>query len=339
MKAVVVIFLFIGFGLLIGLIAFHGLERVVAALASSRWGLFALCIFHLLPMLAAGNCWRRLIPGPTRPSFWTAFTLQWVGGSVNSLLPVAQVGGDFVRARLLTLRDVSSSIAGASVIVDLTIAVGAQIIFSSAGILMLTQYEELDNTTFAVGIGVVILGILITGFTIAQRTGLFYKLTNIIEKIVKVGDWTAITGGARALDEGIQSIYRRHRDLIIAAFWRIFGVIVGSGQIMIGLHFLGHPVGVIETLILEGMIHAVRIVAFMIPAAIGVQEGGLVLVGMIVGIGPDTSLALSLLIRARSIVVGIPALIYWQLVESRRLIAGFNEGAKASADTGNSNGS
>ena len=339
MKAVVVIFLFIGFGLLIGLIAFHGLERVVAALASSRWGLFALCIFHLLPMLAAANCWRRLIPGTTRPSFWTAFTLQWVGGSVNSLLPVAQVGGDFVRARLLTLRDVSSSIAGASVIVDLTIAVGVQIIFSSAGILMLTQYEELDNTTFAVGIGVVILGILITGFTIAQRTGLFYKLTNIIEKIVKVGDWTAITGGARALDEGIQSIYRRHRDLIIAAFWRIFGVIVGSGQIMIGLHFLGHPVGLIEALILEGMMHAVRIAAFMIPAAIGVQEGGLVLVGMIVGIGPDTSLALSLLIRARSIVVGIPALIYWQLVESRRLIAGFTEGAKASADTGNSNDS
>ena len=339
MKAVVVIFLFIGFGLLIGLIAFHGLERVVAALASSRWGLFALCIFHLLPMLAAANCWRRLIPGTTRPSFWTAFTLQWVGGSVNSLLPVAQVGGDFVRARLLTLRDVSSSIAGASVIVDLTIAVGAQIIFSSAGILMLIQYEELDNTTFAVGIGVVILGILITGFIIAQRTGLFYKLTNIIEKIVKVGDWTAITGGARALDDGIQSIYRRHRDLIIAAFWRIFGVIVGSGQIMIGLHFLGHPVGLIEALILEGVMHAVRIAAFMIPAAIGVQEGGLVLVGMIVGIGPDTSLALSLLIRARSIVVGIPALIYWQLVESRRLIAGFNEGAKASADTGNSNDS
>lgn len=258
---------------------------------------------------------------------------------MNSLLPVAQVGGDFVRARLLTLRDVSSSIAGASVIVDLTIAVGAQIIFSSAGILMLIQYEELDNTTFAVGIGVVILGILITGFIIAQRTGLFYKLTNIIEKIVKVGDWTAITGGARALDDGIQSIYRRHRDLIIAAFWRIFGVIVGSGQIMIGLHFLGHPVGLIEALILEGVMHAVRIAAFMIPAAIGVQEGGLVLVGMIVGIGPDTSLALSLLIRARSIVVGIPALIYWQLVESRRLIAGFNEGAKASADTGNSNDS
>ena len=339
MKTVVVIFLFVGFGLLIGLIAFYGLERVVAALTSSGWGLFALCIFHLLPMIAAANCWCRLIPGTTSPSFWTAFMLQWVGGSVNSLLPVAQVGGDFVRARLLTLRGVPSSIAGASVIVDLTIAVGAQIIFACGGILMLTQYEKLDNTTFAVGIGVVILGILITGFTIAQRAGLFYKLTKIIEKTINVGDWTAITGGARALDEGIQSIYRSHRELIIAAFWRIFGVIVGSGQIMIGLHFLGHPVGVIEALILESMVHAVRNAAFMIPAAIGVQEGGLVLVGMIVGIGPDTALALSLLIRARSIVIGIPALIYWQLVESRRLIAWLNKGAKASADTGNSNDS
>ena len=129
MKTVVVIFLFVGIGLLIGLIAFYGLERVIAALASSGWGLFALCIFHLLPMLAAANCWHRLIPEINRPSYWTVFTLQWVGGSVNSLLPVAQVGGEFVRARLLTLRGVPSALSGAGVIVDLTVAVGRSIIF------------------------------------------------------------------------------------------------------------------------------------------------------------------------------------------------------------------
>ena len=60
---------------------------------------------------------------------------------------------------------------------------------------------------------------------------------------------------------------------------------------------------------------------------------------MIVGIGPDTALALSLLIRARSIVIGIPALIYWQLVESKRLIAWINRGVEATTDPGNSENS
>ncbi len=335
MKTAVSIFLVVGFSLLIGLITFYGLERVIAALVSSGWGLFALCLFHLIPMVAAANCWGRLIPAMNRPSFWTVFVLQWVGGSVNSLLPVAQVGGDFVRARLLTLRGVSNALSGASVIVDITFAVGAQLFYAGGGILLLTQYDKLNDTAIAAGIGIIILGILITVFYIAQRAGLFLKLTQLLEKTVKVGDWSTITEGARILDEAIQSIYRRRTDIVIAALWRIFGVVVGTGQIIIGLHFLGYNVGVFEALILESMVHAIRNAAFMVPAAIGVQEGGLVLVGMIVGIGPDIALALSLLIRARSIVIGIPALIYWQLIESRRLIAWINRGVKASADTEN----
>lgn len=339
MKKLVVIFLFIGTGLLIGLVTFYGSERVIAALASSGWGLFALCLFHLLPMIAAVNCWRRLLPETPRLSYWTVFALQWIGGSVNSLLPVAQVGGEFVRARLLTLKGVPSSLSGASIIIDITFAVGAQLFFAGGGIILLTQYDKLSDTTFAAGIGILIFGILITVFYIAQRAGLFFKLTRVLEKTVKVGDWATITEGARILDEAIQSIYRRRTAVVIAALWRIFGVVVGTGQIIIGLHFLGHPVGLIEAFILEGMVHAIRNAAFMVPAAIGVQEGGLVLVGMMVGIGPETALALSLLIRARSIVVGIPALIYWQLIEGQRLIAWMNRGAKAKAETGDSENS
>ncbi len=320
MKRTVAVFLLIGSVLLIGLIAFYGLERVSLALVSSGWGLPALCIFHLLPMFGAAACWRRLIPSTDRPSLGRLFTLQWVSGSVNSLLPVAQVGGDFVRARLLSHRGVRGSISGASVVVDLTIAVGAQLLFSVGGIFMLSRYDRPGNTTLAAGIGVLVLGALIAGFYLAQRVGLFLRITKALEKSIKVGDWTAITGGAKALDEAMRSIRRRRADLLIAALWRFFGVFVGTGQIVIGSYFLGKPVGLIEALILESVVHAVRNVAFMVPAALGVQEGGLVFAGVIVGIGPDTALALSLLIRARSIVIGIPGLIYWQLSESRRLL-------------------
>jgi hypothetical protein len=57
----------------------------------------------------------------------------------------------------------------------------------------------------------------------------------------------------------------------------------------------------------------VRAGAFAVPGALGVQEGGYVMLGRVVGIGPEIALALSLAKRVRELVLGIPGLIAWQL--------------------------
>jgi len=61
-----------------------------------------------------------------------------------------------------------------------------------------------------------------------------------------------------------------------------------------------------------------RLVA-VVPASLGVQEGGYVLVGALFGLSPEAALALSLLKRARDFVLGIPALMVWQVVEGTQL--------------------
>jgi len=63
----------------------------------------------------------------------------------------------------------------------------------------------------------------------------------------------------------------------------------------------------------------VRAAAFLIPGAIGVQEGGFIVLGSLVGLGPEVSLALSLTKRVRELLLGIPGLIIWQAAEGRRL--------------------
>jgi hypothetical protein len=55
-----------------------------------------------------------------------------------------------------------------------------------------------------------------------------------------------------------------------------------------------------------------------VPGAIGVQEGGYVVLGPLFGIAPETMLALSLLKRARDLALGVPALLLWQGLEARR---------------------
>jgi hypothetical protein len=67
--------------------------------------------------------------------------------------------------------------------------------------------------------------------------------------------------------------------------------------------------------VIESMLYAVRTVAFAIPNAVGIQEGAYVLIGASFGLTPEMALAISLVKRARDLVIGLPALGVWQAVE------------------------
>jgi hypothetical protein len=56
-----------------------------------------------------------------------------------------------------------------------------------------------------------------------------------------------------------------------------------------------------------------------VPVNAGVQEAGYAGLGAIFGVPPELSLAVSLVRRARDVVIGVPILLIWQYVEMRRL--------------------
>jgi hypothetical protein len=55
---------------------------------------------------------------------------------------------------------------------------------------------------------------------------------------------------------------------------------------------------------------AIRGAAFAVPGALGVQEGGYLLLAPLAGLPPDMALVLSLAKRAREIILGPPGLLY-----------------------------
>jgi uncharacterized membrane protein YbhN (UPF0104 family) len=87
-----------------------------------------------------------------------------------------------------------------------------------------------------------------------------------------------------------------------------------------------------DGLIIESLGQAARAVGFAIPASLGVQEGGYILVCGLLGISPQAAIELSLLKRIREVALGVPALIVWQIVETRRLVD--RVGAEASVPAG-----
>jgi hypothetical protein len=73
-------------------------------------------------------------------------------------------------------------------------------------------------------------------------------------------------------------------------------------------------------MILESAALAIRGAAFLVPGAVGVQEGGYILLGNLLNIPGEMALALSLIRRVRELVLGIPGLVAWQLVEAGHLL-------------------
>src|SRR5215212_8723151 len=63
--------------------------------------------------------------------------LRVVREGVNTLLPLTQVGGEFIGARLLTFYRVEGALAAASVIVDLLMQAGTQFLFTAIGLVAL----------------------------------------------------------------------------------------------------------------------------------------------------------------------------------------------------------
>ena len=134
--------------LLVGALVFAGLAAALASnwaglaghwnsLLQALWLLPGLVGLHLTQLLLSAFGWRALFSGHG-PGIGTFHKLRIVREGIDSLLPVAQVGGEIVGARLLSQRGVPPSQAGASVVVDVTIELLMQVVFLVAGLCALT---------------------------------------------------------------------------------------------------------------------------------------------------------------------------------------------------------
>src|SRR5699024_7509642 len=131
--------------------------------------------------------------------------------------------------------------------------------------------------------------------------------------------WLALAGGADALDTSIIHLYKQRWRMLVSFSWMFFGWLLGTGEVWLALHFLGHPVNLVEALMVESLAQAAKGAAFLVPGAIGVLEGGYIILSGLIGLPASAGLALALIRRLRELSLGIPGLLIWQLVEGKRL--------------------
>ena len=105
-----------------------------------------------------------------------------------------------------------------------------------------------------------------------------------------------------------------------AAALHLLAWALGVAETWLGLQAMGAHIGAPAALVIESLGMAARSAGFAVPGSLGVQEGGFVLAGGLVGLPPDAAMALSMVKRARELLVGIPGLLAWQWSEGRDLI-------------------
>jgi putative membrane protein len=320
--------LLLGGAAIVGLIAWTGAREVATALARGGSALPWLILVHAGQILACGVAWRAttirpVAPAtdarpPSAPSVLRFARLRWIREAVE-LLPVMQIGGIVAAGRMLALTGVGATFAAASTIVDVTAEVVAQAVFTLLGLALLVGRLGDTPVTNAAALGAVLVMAASIAFVVAQRRGL-KPLERMFDALAQRIGW-----GAEARLDGTQEAVRRAHAhagaMVVAVAGHLVAWALGMFEVWAVAHALGFELALLDALLIESLLQAVKSCAFLVPSALGVQEGALVALFALFGLPADAALALSLLKRARDLIYGVPGLIAWQFDEGRRLLA------------------
>ena len=294
-------------------------EAVLSLMRTAGAGLFLAGAVHVLPMLANAKDWQTLIRARGRPPLSGMLHLVWMRETVNCMLPVARIGGEIVAFRLLASRGVAGSTAVASLVVDTQLTLISQLLLTLGAIGYLLNHGAsgalrlAGNLTWALAALTPILLL----FALVQHANPFARLVRLLSRTLG-GKFSSLVAPSARIDQRIKLTWRRRGVVLRYVFlWQPAQSLGTALELWLALYFLGSPVTLLEALVIETLIQAVSSAAFFVPGALGVQEGGFVLIGGALGLPPPVCLALAGARRIRDLMIYVPGLFAWQFAESR----------------------
>lgn len=317
-RALIFILTLIGLAAAAWIVRSVGVAPVLLSITRVGWTGFALyCAYSLVVLALLGIAWRAVAPGggPVLAFAWA----RTVREGATDVLPFAQIGGLVVGGRVLTARGVPGDLVYASMIADMTTEMGSQAVFTLFGVgaLVMALGGGFDGGGVlrlvfgGTGLALVLLAAVVFG----QQPML--RLAGRLAARVLPASVTSFDAVAARL----ATIYRARAGLALSFTLNLAAWLASAWGAWLALHLIGSRAGVGAVIAIEALIFAIRSIAFVVPGALGIQEGAYAVLAPLFGIDPGVAVALSLLKRARDLAIGVPALIVWQAGEGRRLFA------------------
>jgi len=292
-------------------IAETDLER--AALLMRELGLsgigLVLAIYFAGFVVLTGS-WLVTLPSVAISSRWLyrLWKVLMVGSALDSVTPLAGIGGEPVKAAMLKrLYGIAYREGVSSLVLTRMTDLIAQVIFISIGFALMFGEEPFpEGFRWAAGAGLVAFSLAIGLFFLAQRKRGFSWLRGRLE-----GGWLNRILGARA--QQALTALKDVEDRLVGFYWgerARFGASVALAfadwmasavATYLAIRLLGFTIGFGDALAIEAFVVLVRSVLFFVPADIGTQDAALVLVCEAVTGSAPLGLALAVLRRIRDI--------------------------------------
>ena len=321
MKLRLIIIAILGLALGLYLITDVGLRAVLAAAVAVGWGGFAiLCLCSLGLFWVLGSAWYVLLPDAPRATPWTFIRARMVRDAAADVLPFSQLGGLVLGARAAILDAVPPPLAFASLVVDVTTEMLAQVAYIALGLIILSTHAPKSSAVVSLThVALIGLGLGVGAgavFLALQRYG--HRLTaRLITRLSR-----ASGAATEAVTSLLDAIYLRRGRVALSVAVHLFGWIASAIGAWIAFRLIGTRLDLASVIAIEALVCAARSAGSLVPNALGVQEAAYAVLAPLFGVGAEFGLAVSLLKRARDIALGVPILLLWQAAEGRRALAG-----------------
>jgi putative membrane protein len=260
-----------------------------------------------------------------RPPFLTLFRVRWAGESINNVIPSAYVGGEALKVYLLHKRGFSGMTASTSVVASKTCQVLAQVLFIGLGALAALIHLPADTGARA-GMLLITLGAfgVVALLFLLQRQGMFSSLHALLARFsIRLQPLEKHQPNLRKLDDQIYAFYHHDRQRFFqttAAF--LMGWLADALEVYLVCHLLGFPLLWSQAIAIEAFISVAKAMGIFVPAALGVQESGVVLLFEIFGLPTPLGAAYAIIRRGRDlffVLVG-GALLYAEEASFKRVL-------------------
>jgi glycosyltransferase 2 family protein len=317
MKRWTILSLLAGAAVFTVLVLHFGVWAIGEAVLRLGWaGFGATVALHLALIVLLGLAWWQVAGFSTDARPRCFIWARLIRDAAGEALPFSQVGGFVLGARAASLCGVPGRVAAATTVVDLTVELVAKLPYMLVGLALLIWVRPHNDLIWPILGGTLLLAALAGLFLAVQARG-----AAMIERLgTRIADrWHGERSApAEGMRTTIHDAYARRGDVARGLLLHFVAWVLSGVEVWLPLWFMDEHIGLAAAIVIDSLLVAIRGLAFVVPNAIGVQEGAYVMLCGMFGVPPEVALALSLLRRGRDFAIGIPALLAWQALEGHR---------------------
>ena len=243
-----------------------------------------------------------LVQPPAKITVWRLFWLRLGGESLNQLTPTACLGGEPFKASRLQADGVPLEVASASVVILKGILFLSLTLYIITGVALAPVFLPEAATHMlllcvaAVGLAAAgIIFVVVQGREPCGNSFRFLSRRGWVPHFLRGQE-----GFLGDLDTAMSQFYRQYPARAALAFSLFFlSWLLHSVEVYLIFWLLGHPISWGLAVCLDALAMLFTALGFFIPAAMGIQEGGNILLALGFKLGFDLGAAFSILRRIR----------------------------------------